>query len=242
MTFGIEAWRGRRAAFIGDSITESVGSDKAYHEYLSEWLGIEAYNYGVNGAQTDYMLALAKRLEEEHPDVDAVFVFGGTNDFNHGLPMGQFYTAGEDAVNHNGQTVKRLHRALVMDEGTFCGRLNRLLGELKRGFPMAQVIVMTPIHRGFARFSDENVQPDELWANAQGLFIGDYAEAVRQAARVWSAPLIDLYTGCGLLPAFGEYAPFFYDAVTDNLHPNARGHERIARTIAAALNAIPASV
>ena len=46
----------------------------------------------------------------------------------------------------------------------------------------------------------------------------------------------------GLLPAFPEYAGCFHDAETDKLHPNARGHERMARVIAAALNAIPAEV
>lgn len=242
MTTGIGAWRGKRAAFIGDSITEGVGSDRTYLEYLAEWLGIEALNYGVNGAQTDHMLELARRLRQEHPDVDAVFLFGGTNDFNHGLPMGEFFTARFAEVNHNGETVTRLRREPVMDSRSFCGRLNLLLSELKRGFPRAQVVVMTPIHRGYAIFSETNVQPDESWANSQGLFIGDYADAVRRAADIWSAPLIDLYRGCGLLPAFGEYAPFFHDAETDNLHPNARGHERIARVIAAALNAIPAQV
>jgi len=29
MMTGVEAWRGKRVAFIGDSITEGVGSDKA---------------------------------------------------------------------------------------------------------------------------------------------------------------------------------------------------------------------
>ena len=242
MTTGAEAWRGRRAAFIGDSITEGVGSDKAYHEYLAEWLGIEALNYGVNGAQTKDMLSFARRLEKEHPEVDAVFVLGGTNDFNHGLPMGEFFTTRFAAVNHNGEEVVRLRRDLVMDERCFCGRLNLLMSEIKRGFPMAQVVLMTPVHRGYAIFSETNVQPDESWANSQGLFIDDYAAAVRRAAEIWSAPLIDLFAASGLLPAFGEYAPFFHDAETDCLHPNARGHERMARVIAAALNAIPARV
>ncbi len=242
MDTGLSAWRGRRVAFIGDSITEGVGSDKAYHQYLAEWLGIEALNYGVNGAQTDYMLGLAQRLARERPDVDAVFVFGGTNDFNCGLPLGEFFTSRFEAVNHNGATVPRLHRGFVMDSSCFCGRLNRLLSEIKRGFPRAQTVLMTPIHRGFAVFSEQNVQPDELWANAQGLFIGDYAEAVRRAADLWSVPLIDLFRDSGLLPAFGEFAGFFHDAETDCLHPNARGHERLARVIAAALNAIPAEI
>ena len=78
MYAGLEQWRGKRVAFIGDSITEGVGSERAYHEYLAEWLGLEALNYGVNGAQTDEMLGFARRLRGEHPNVDAVFALGGT--------------------------------------------------------------------------------------------------------------------------------------------------------------------
>ena len=235
-------WRGRRVAFIGDSITEGVGSDKAYHEYLAEWLGIEALNYGVNGAQTDHMITLAGRLKAEHPDVDAVFVMGGTNDFNHGLPMGAFFTESEAEVNHNGVIVRRKRRDFVMDTACFCGRLNTLLSDLKNGFPMAQIVLMTPVHRGFAEFSAENVQPDEMWANAQGLYIDDYVRAVKEAASIWSVPAIDLFTCSGLLPRELPYDVFFHDAQTDRLHPNARGHERMARVIAAALRAIPARV
>lgn len=231
-------WQGRKVAFIGDSITEGVGTDKAYHAYLAEWLGITALNYGVNGAQTSDMRAFAARLKEEHPDVDAIFVFGGTNDFNDGIPMGSFFTERYEKVDHNGAVALRRHRAYDMDENTFCGRLNRLFGALKRDFPEAQIIAMTPIHRGYATFGADNVQPDELWANAQGLFIGDYVEAVRRAADIWSLPLIDLFRDSGLMPALGAYSRFFHDARTDCLHPNARGCERIAKTIRAALNAI----
>ena len=238
MVSGVQAWRGKRAAFVGDSITEGVGSERAYHQYLAEWLGLTALNYGVNGAQTCHMRHFVQRLKRENPDVDAVFVFGGTNDFNNSLPMGEFFTARYAAVNHNGQTVTRLKREPVMDESSFCGRLNLLLGEIKRGFPGAQTVLMTPIHRGYAIFGEDNVQPDESWANGQGLFIGDYAEAVRRAADIWSVPVIDLYRCSGLMPALGEYAPYFHHPDTDNLHPNALGHERIARTIVAALNAI----
>lgn len=231
-------WQDRKVAFIGDSITEGVGTDKTYHAYLAEWLGITPLNYGVNGAQTNNMCLFARRLKDEHPDVDAVFVFGGTNDFNSGVPMGAFFTEKYEPVDHDGVVALRRHRAYDLDENTFCGRLNRLFGGIKRNFPAAQVIAMTPIHRGYAIFGPDNVQPDELWANDQGLFIGDYVEAVRRAADLWSIPLIDLYRDSGLLPALDGYSPFFHDAQTDCLHPNARGHERIARTIRAALAAI----
>ena len=153
MRTGTEAWRGKRVAFIGDSITASIGSDKAFHQYLAEWVGLEPLNYGVNGAQTNDMRGFAQRLKTEAPEVDAVFVLGGTNDFNHGLPMGEFYETRYGVVNHNGEEVARLRREYAMDEGTFRGRLNLLLRELKRDFPMAQIILMTPVHRGFATFA-----------------------------------------------------------------------------------------
>ena len=238
----IDGWRGARAAFIGDSITEGVGSDRAYHQYLAQWLGMASLNYGVNGAQTDYMLQLAQKLIREDPDVDAVFVMGGTNDFNCGLPMGEFFTERTDSVNHNGEIVARKRRDLVMDTNCFCGRLNLLLDTLRRALPASQIILMTPIHRGYAIFGDTNIQPDEYWANAQGLYIDDYVHAVRRAGEIWSAPVIDLFSASGLYPIIDGYAPYFHDAVTDRLHPNARGHERMARVIAAALNAIPARI
>ena len=234
----MENWSGKQVAFIGDSITQGVGSEKAYHQYLAEWLGLEALNYGVNGAQIADMITLEHRLKVEHPNVGAVFLLGGTNDYNHGVPIGEFYRESREKVNHNGAMVMRLHRQYLFDEHTFCGRLNILLRQLKIDFPRSQVVLMTPIHRGFASFGTDNVQPDELWANAQDLYIDDYVRTLRHAADLWSLPLIDLFRNSGLLPILDEYAGDFHDPTTDRLHPNAAGHLRIARGIMAKMNEI----
>ena len=232
-------WQGKRAAFIGDSITEGVGSERNYTEYLADMLGLRAFNYGVNGAQTNLMVSLAQRVIREHGgELDAVFVFGGTNDFNSGLRLGDFFAYSEEIVNHNGIETPRRRRLPVFDENTFCGRLNLLLSTLKHGLPMAQTVLLTPIHRGFARFGPANVQPDESYANARGLFLEDYVNAERRAADLWSVPVIDLYRVSGLMPQLAEYGPYFHDAQTDRLHPNALGHLRMAHAVAAALRAV----
>ena len=65
-----------------------------------------------------------------------------------------------------------------MDESTFRGRINRVLSYLKSNFPQQQIILLTPIHRAQARFSADNIQPEEAFPNRLGLYIDDYVEVI----------------------------------------------------------------
>ena len=51
--------------------------------------------------------------------------------------------------------------------------------------------------------------------------------------------MIDLNATCGLYPVMDEHASFFKDADTDRLHPNDKGHERMAKTLMYQLLALP---
>ena len=106
-------------------------------------------------------------------------------------------------------------------------------------YPAKQIVILTPIHRGGFYPNDSNWQPTEDYANACGLFISDYVEATRQAADVWAVPVIDLSALSGLFPLMDEHAPYFHNADTDRLHPNEKGHERMARTLFYQLSALP---
>ena len=46
-------WKGRKVAFMGDSITDKahVGTTKNYWQYLQEMLGLVPFVYGINGQQ-----------------------------------------------------------------------------------------------------------------------------------------------------------------------------------------------
>lgn len=238
-------WRGKRVAFLGDSITDKrrVGTKKCYWEYLAEMLGLQPLVYGINGNQWDGVLRQAQLLSEEQGDnVDAILVFAGTNDYNAGLPVGEWYTESEAETEVAGSKMeRRKHRELVMSDETFKGRINKVMDYLKTTFPSKQVILLTPIHRAQARFGDNNIQPDEMFPNKIGIYVDEYVKAVKEAANVWAVPVIDLNSVSGLYPLNDSQVSYFANEKTDRLHPNAVGHYRMAKAIGYQLMAYPAS-
>lgn len=240
-------WQGKRVAYFGDSITDpnvKAGNDK-WWTILSEWLGIEPICYARSGRQWNDIPRQTKTLLKEHgQDVDAILIFMGTNDFNAGVPMGKWYDIKRDSVTYarNGQWMKQMrqHRSFAMCDSTYRGRINTALDELKRTYPTKQIVILTPIHRAlFDRSEKMNLQPDEMWPNKLGLWFEDYVEAVRDAGRIWSVPVIDLYSISGLMPVIDEHGQFFTNPEKDRLHPNDEGYARIARTLYYQLLTLP---
>lgn len=238
-------WAGRKVAFLGDSITDEghVGTTKNYWQYLQEMLGLVPFVYGINGQQwRDLPGQCAKLRAERGDDIDAILIFAGTNDYNSGTPLGEWYTTQEVPVEVSGPRMEtRARRNLSTDGGTFRGRINAVMSYLKENFPTKQVILLTPIHRGYARFGDNNIQPDESYPNRIGLYVDAYVEAIKEAANVWAVPVIDLNSICGLYPNAGSHTRYFHDGETDRLHPNAEGHYRMAKALACRLLFYPAN-
>jgi len=236
-------WKGAKVAFLGDSMTDKrrIGTTCVYWEYLEELLGIEPFVYGINGNQWNGIYKQAQKLKEEHPDdIDAIIIFAGTNDYNASLPMGEFWRYDAAEANKNGKMYYLRHRTPLINDTTFCGRVNKVFDYLKHQFPTKQIILCTPIHRALANFNAKNVQPDENFANAQGLFLESYVDALKQASSMWSVPLIDLHSLCGLYPLYDEQTIYFHKPETDRLHPNAVGDYRIAKTLQFHLMSLPA--
>lgn len=247
-------WVGKTAAFLGDSITDGVGvhTGERYFDLLARDIGIDAHGYGVNGARFAGLYDQAQRMAAELGDrVDAVFLFAGTNDFCSAMPMGTWFREAEAPVicqtDADGVPVvqeTRRHRTVLCDPGTFRGSINRVLDFLKHRYAKKQIVLMTPIHRAYACFGETNIQFDEHYANARGLYIDDYADVVREASRLWSTELIDMAQVSGLFPLFDESAVYFANPDLnqphpDRLHPGKWGHQRMAQVIAAKMQGIP---
>ncbi|WP_297062842.1 SGNH/GDSL hydrolase family protein [uncultured Duncaniella sp.] len=235
-------WKGKKVAFLGDSMTDpkNKSTKKHYWKYLETLMGIEPHVYARSGYKWDGIYKKAVEMNEAVGDsIDAIIIWAGTNDYNHSFPIGQFFTETTDSVNVNGTIESRKHRTFEMNDTTFTGNINRVMSYLKHNYPTKQIIIMTPIHRGYAKFNDKNVQPDENYANGQGLYVESYIDILRQAATLWAVPLIDLYSESGLFPMEQNHDRYFHHDATDRLHPNDNGHYRIARVIQAKLNSIP---
>jgi len=232
-------WQGKRVGFIGDSLTDpnSYGDKiKKYWSFLQEWLDITPYVYGVSGRQWDNVPAQAQQLYDDHgKDVDAILVFMGTNDYNNGIPIGEWFSESvEQVMAAHGEPKKlvdRKKRTPIMDKNTYRGRINIGIEHLKKLFPDKQIVLLTPLHRSWADFGEKNVQPDESYQNRCGEYIDAYIQEVKEAGNIWGIPVIDLNAVAGMNPMVEEQVVYFYDSGYDRLHPNSKGQERIARSL-----------
>lgn len=235
-------WSGKNVAYLGDSMTDpkNTSASVKYWNVLESEMGIKPYVFARSGYEWKRLLSKAQEMHDSVGDrINAVIIWCGTNDFNHNVPLGKFFTEKLDSVNYNGEMKLRKHRAMEMNDSTFAGSINRVMSFLKENYADRQVIIMTPIHRGYACFSEKNVQPDENYANDLGLYIEDYVQMLRQAADVWAVPLIDMYSLSGIYPNYDSNIRYISKKDTDRLHPSNEGHRRIARTMETQLMSLP---
>lgn len=242
----IHPWKQKRVAYFGDSITDprNSGSKKKYWNFLQEWLGIVPYVYAVSGRQWDDIPRQADKLQSEHgQDVDAILIFIGTNDYNNGVKIGEWFVEKEEQVMYgHGQPKKKVprkRRYMEMDAGTYRGRINIALEKVKKMYPTKQIVLLTPIHRAGFYANEKNWQCTEDYTNQCGLYLDEYIASVKEAGNIWAVPVIDLNAISGLYPMMDEHAQYFKSAETDRLHPNDKGHERIARTLFYQLAGLP---
>ena len=237
-------WAGKKVGILGDSMSDPGMrvTSKRFYNYLTDLIGIETFPYATSGFQWKDLIGKANKMKQDHPDdLDAIFIWAGTNDFNASRPIGDFFEESLEEVNVDGEIRKRKKRSIILDESTFSGSINLLLSYLKSNFPNQQIIILTPIHRAYATFGDRNVQPSEEYANGEGLYIDDYIHALRRAGEVWSVPVIDLFSISGLYPLMESHDRYIANPSTDRLHPNDEGHYRLARTLQYQLQAFPPS-
>lgn len=168
--------------FLGDSIT--FGSHAATPEtsflgrLQNKYPNSLFRNYGIGGSSIANQnvwgaASLCERAKNMDPDADMVVVFGGTNDFGTGVPLGIPADRTED---------------------TFYGACFSLFRKLLEHYPGKPIVVVTPLHRLFECSSA--YQGRQLAAPLK-----EYVRILKETAEYFAFPVIDLYATSGLQPA-----------------------------------------
>lgn len=206
-------FKGKKIAFLGDSITEGVGPsclENVYWKILERNTGALCYGYGISGSRIanqrihgpypESERYFATRVDSMIPDADIIVVFGGVNDFGHGdAPFGC----------HTDRT-----------DDTFCGAVHLLMERLINRYPDGTIVFMTPLHC---------VDEDDVTYTCYGARrcgnLQRYVDAIMEAAAYYAIPVLDLYRISGIQPRVEglrqKYMP-------DGLHPNDAGNAKIA--------------
>lgn len=219
--------KGKKINFLGDSITEGVGTSCAeaiYHQVLKANAGLaEARNYGISGTRIArqstwkaegenerYDLDFQMRASEMDADCDAVVVFGGTNDFGHGdAALGDFSSR---------------------DPYTYYGGCHLLMQKLLERYPDKLIVFMTPLHR-----CSEDREIDGVMSAEPSDHLSTYVNILQEVAAYHALPVLDLYRMSGIQPEVPVIKEKF---CPDGLHPNDAGHKKIAAVLEGFLKAL----
>lgn len=182
------------------TLGDSITAANGYQPIVQAALGFsEVLNYGRSGCP---------------------MTAGGATDEGATVNMAAAVDAGLDCVTvFAGTNDYRLDKPLGSRDGhdpsTFVGAYRTLIESVLTANPGCRLSLWTPLQRDKDGY-------DIVRPNAQGHRLGDYAQAVSALGREYALPVLDLYAESGLnrltLPLFTD----------DGLHPNARGHARIA--------------
>lgn len=199
--------------FLGDSITEGVGTsseDKRYFEIIKREFGLFSVNgYGISGTRFAKQTVPSTEASFDKDfvsrvdgmcDADGVVVFGGTNDFGHGdAPIGVPSDRTYD---------------------TFYGACHTLFSKLIEKYPGKPIVIMTPLHR---------VSEDEVAIkHGVSVTLKTYVDVIREVAEFYSLPVCDMFKNSGLQPRVPVIAEKY---IPDGLHPNDEGHKIIAERL-----------
>lgn len=197
-------------AFLGDSITQGVGTTsdaQRYFEVLARERGLkEVKGFGISGTRLARQQgkSLTPSFDRDFPsrmdelgEADGVVVFGGTNDYGHGdAPIGEFTDRTPD---------------------TFYGACHYLFSGLVSRYPGKPVVIMTPLHRVGER--------EVKLRHGRPVTLKTFVDIIREVAEYYALPVCDLYRMSGLQPE----VPAIQEAyIPDGLHPNDAGHRKIA--------------
>lgn len=203
--FNDNKYRGKKIAFLGDSITagltwngsEQIYVKKPYPITVAEKLNCECQNVGHSSfpiSSIGKAQCFNTTYSEIALDTDYIFVFGGTNDYQYSVPVGTIADR---------------------EDVSFCGAVFTLINKIRTRNPNAKLVFFTPLHRSSEVKSD-------------GFKLIDYVNAIRDVCELCAIPVVDLYKNSGFSNVVTEMQQYY----ADGLHLTQDGYNVLGDVIA----------
>lgn len=232
--------KGKKVCFFGDSIT----AENMYPDAFCTLTGAIPYYRGQSGSSICgtspqsicARMQFTRRNDNTYPgtgglpsDADLIIVYGGINDWGHGVTFGSLEEAiPTESIEITWEGTKELPT-------TFCGGCKMLFKYLRESFPTTPIIALSLHHVYSKSFSDWNDMSS--WDATTGAYtysvkngktILDYKTAYEKAASLFGVPVIDLHN-IGITPYdAGQLAEYY----RDGLHFNEKGYTKMAHFVA----------
>ena len=214
--------KGKKIAFLGDSITEGVGvsrKENRYEDILCESCELsEIFVNAIAGSRFAYQINPNEDARRQlffcgrafllPTEADIVVVYGGVNDYLNGdAPFGEY---GDTKFT------------------TFCGATRFLMNTLRQRFGDKPIVFMTPAHCYY-----KGVRDTELTSRYPDLAdrekpLPAYIEIIEKTAKEFGIYILDLYNGLGIDPNIPEHKEKY---TVEGLHFNDEGHKVIAERL-----------
>lgn len=192
---------GKTVAFLGDSIT-AANLYGLYTRQFAEISGATVTSYGSAGkcyADGEIAGQAASLTGTEN----VVVMMGGTNDFNQSKVIGDIYEESDGGI-------------AIPSSTTFCGGLHNAIQAVYAKCPTAQVVIITP------------PQKSNGWTkNSVGKYLYEYADAIKNVAKLYGIPVVDQFANCGINPVMPAMKSKYFNS--DGTHPNHTYHMLLAR-------------
>jgi lysophospholipase L1-like esterase len=208
---------GKNISVLGDSISSVAYVTPNYWQLIAEKTGCAFNDYAVSGTRIatvegDEKESFLTRAARMDTTADAVLVMGGTNDVGLDTLLGEWNSD---------------------DTSTFYGALNALIALLRTNFPGKPIVFCTPIKR---KYDTDNGFPDTMAdlkaaSATEQITMQHCVLAIKAKCARHGIPVIDLADHSG----FSALTPEYFRTDSDNLHPSALGHVRIANMVQAEL-------
>ena len=202
----------KKINFLGDSITEGAGAsvrENMYTSLVAKYFNAEECNYGIGGTR------IAKQVKRTHNPDDDVFMCRAVL-----LEADADFTFVFGGTNDYGHGDARMGNFEDRNPYTFYGAMHELVSYLVDKISKERLCFILPIPR---------YNQDDPYADGKdepGMPLSGYIQAEKEVLDYYGVEYIDL-------------SDVFYepkssgvdDLFVDGLHPNDKGHQRIAENL-----------